>query len=111
MIVKSGITTKVYRFAIRYAIKHSEFPTLDEVAAEFKCSRERARQRMERLCKLGFIKKKGKALHRAYTFRIVDLPKVDKTILKKIKVANSKIKNHKNATRNNKNTKRTAGKL
>lgn len=108
MIVKSGIATKVYRFILSYTLRRGKFPKLDEVAGRFKFTRERARQQMEKLCQLGYLRKQGKALHRSYTFRIVDLPEVNKTILKKIKVANQTIKNHYNAKRISKSTGKKA---
>lgn len=111
MIVKSEVSTNVYKYIIKYTIKYGKFPTLDEIAARFEFTRERARQQLEKLCKLGYLEKQGRALHRSYAFRIVDLPAVNRTVLKKIenanilktiKVANRKIKNHaKNAKQRN----------
>lgn len=94
MLVKARATTMVYEYVMMYVLHHGAFPTYDEIASEFGYSRERARQHCERLVKLGYLRKFGTALHRAYAFKIIDLPNVSNTTLKKIKVANEKIKKH-----------------
>jgi len=93
MVVKAEVTTKVYKFVVSHILKTGIFPTLREISLGNKMTMERARQHLEKLVEIGYLKKYG-MVQRGYTIRVVDLPKVDNNLLKKIKVANKKIQNH-----------------
>jgi DNA-binding Lrp family transcriptional regulator len=48
---------EIFKFIIAYYIDNAKFPTLAEIGNNFNFSRERARQRLERIEKEGLIKK------------------------------------------------------
>lgn len=96
MIVKESATTEAYNYVLAHALQRGKFPKLDDIAKHFGVSRERARQQMEKLVRLGYLKKLGRR-HRGYQIKVVDMPTVNKTVLAKVKVVNKITKKHYNA--------------
>jgi len=57
---------KIFLWIVDYFEENNKMPTLEEIGRQFNFTRERARQKMEKMVKYGWIIKKGKGKAGAY---------------------------------------------
>ncbi len=57
---------KIFLWIVDYFLYYDRMPTLAEIGRQFNFTRERARQKMEKMVKYGWIIKKGKGKSGAY---------------------------------------------